>query len=128
MITNALDDKPLPIYGDGKHQRTWLFVEDTCSGILAVLERGRVGEIYNLGGVDTEENLSMARRLLRLLGKPESLLIRVEDRPGHDRRYALNCVKIELQLGWKHEANPDWLAKIRSGEYRNSYEKYHPTH
>ena len=105
-------------------------MEDTCRGILAVLERGRVGETYNLSGVDTEGNLSMARRLLRLLGKPESLLIHIEDRPGHDRRYALNCEKIGLQLGWKPEvpleqglretvawykANPGWLAKVRSG-------------
>ena len=74
MITNALDDKPLPIYGDGKQQRDWLHVEDNCRGVLAVLERGRVGEVYNIGGVDIEENLTIARRLLRLIGKPESLL------------------------------------------------------
>ena len=74
MITNALDDKPLPIYGDGKQQRDWLHVEDNCRGILAVLERGRVGEIYNIGGLDVEENLTMARRLLQTMGKPETLL------------------------------------------------------
>ena len=72
MITNALDNKPLPIYGDGKQQRDWLHVEDNCRGILAVLERGRIGEVYNIGGLDIVENLTMARRLLRLMGKPES--------------------------------------------------------
>jgi dTDP-glucose 4,6-dehydratase len=141
LIANAFDDKPLPIYGDGKQQRTWLHLEDTCRGIVAVLERGRVGEIYNLGGIDTEENLSMARRLLRLLGKPESLLTHVKDRPGHDRRYAMTCEKIERDLGWKpqipldeglrqtvdwYKANQDWLAKIRRGEYRTFYQQYYP--
>ena len=91
MITNALDDKPLPIYGDGKQQRDWLHVEDHCRGILAVLERGRIGEVYNIGGLDVVENLTMARRLLRAVGKPETLLSYVKDRPGHDRRYALDC-------------------------------------
>jgi dTDP-glucose 4,6-dehydratase len=90
MITNALEDKPLPIYGDGRQQRDWLHVEDNCRGILAALERGRVGEIYNLGGADIEENISVARRLLRSMSKPDSLLSYVRDRPGHDRRYALN--------------------------------------
>jgi dTDP-glucose 4,6-dehydratase len=141
LIANAFDDKPLPIYGDGKQQRTWLYVEDTCRGIVAVLERGRVGEIYNLGGIDTEENLSMARRLLRVLGKPESLLTHVKDRPGHDRRYAMISAKIERDLGWKpqipldeglrqtvdwYKANQDWLAKIRSGEYRTFDQQYYP--
>ena len=95
MITNALDDKPLPIYGDGKQQRDWLHVEDNCRGVLAVLERGRIGEVYNIGGLDIEENLTIARRLLQLMGKPESLLSYVKDRPGHDRRYALQCDKME---------------------------------
>ena len=91
MITNALDDKLVPIYGDGKQQRDWLHVEDNCRGILAVLEKGKIGEIYNIGGLDVEENLTMVRHVLRLTGKPESLLSFVTDRPGHDRRYALNC-------------------------------------
>jgi dTDP-glucose 4,6-dehydratase len=133
LITNAFDNKPLPIYGDGKQQRTWLHVEDNCRGILAILERGRIGETYNLGGADLEENLSMARRVLQLLDKPESLLSHVEDRPGHDRRYALTSKKAERELGWKplipldeglrqtvewYKANKTWLANIRSGEYR----------
>ena len=101
MITNALDDKSLPIYGDGKQQRDWLHVEDNCRGVLAVLENGRVGECYNIGGLDVVENLTIARRLLHLTGKTESLLSYVKDRPGHDRRYALTCDKMEKHLGWK---------------------------
>jgi dTDP-glucose 4,6-dehydratase len=101
LITSALDDKALPIYGDGKQQRDWLHVEDNCRGILAVLERGRIGEVYNIGGSHVEENLDMAHRLLRLTGKPESLLRYVTDRPGHDRRYALSSSKIENELSWK---------------------------
>jgi len=140
MITNALDNKPLPIYGDGKQQRDWLHVEDNCRGIMAVLERGRTGHVYNLGGSHIEENLSVARRVLRFLGKPDSLLSYVQDRPGHDRRYALRCLKAERELGWKPEipldeglrstidwykTNSNWLAAVRGGEYRRYYEKYY---
>jgi len=140
MITNALYDKPLPIYGDGKQQRDWLHVEDNCRGILAVLERGRIGEVYNIGGSHVEENLAMAQRLLRLTGKPESLLSYVADRPGHDRRYALNSRKIETELGWKPEIsledgvrqtiewykdNSKWVSDVRAGEYLSYYEKYY---
>ncbi|MGH9712670.1 MAG: dTDP-glucose 4,6-dehydratase [Candidatus Acidiferrales bacterium] len=140
MITNALDDKPLPIYGDGKQQRDWLHVEDNCRGIFAVFERGRTGEIYNIGGLDVEENLALARRVLRALGRPESLLSSVKDRPGHDRRYALNCEKAEKELGWKpvisledglrqtvewYKDNENWLAGVRGGDYLNYYQKYY---
>ena len=140
MITNALDDKPLPIYGDGKQERDWLHVEDHCAGILAVLERGRIGEVYNIGGRDIEENLTMARRILHLMGKPETLLSYVKDRPGHDRRYGLNCQKIESELGWKprisledglretidwYRRNGEWLAGVRGGQYLSYYEKYY---
>jgi dTDP-glucose 4,6-dehydratase len=140
MITNALCDKSLPIYGDGKQQRDWLHVEDNCRGILAVLERGRIGEVYNIGGSHVEENLAMAKRLLRLTGKPESLLSYVADRPGHDRRYALNSRKIETELGWKPEIsledgvrrtidwykeNTKWVSDVRAGEYLSYYEKYY---
>lgn len=140
MITNALYDKPLPIYGDGKQQRDWLHVEDNCRGILAVLERGRIGEVYNIGGSHVEENVAMAQRLLRLTGKPQSLLSYVADRPGHDRRYALNSRKIESELGWKPEisledgvrqtiewykTNGKWVADVRVGEYLTYYEKYY---
>jgi dTDP-glucose 4,6-dehydratase len=140
MITNALNNKSLPIYGDGKQQRDWLHVEDNCRGVLAVLERGRIGEVYNLGGIDIEQNLSIARALLRVMGKPETLLSYVQDRPGHDRRYALKCEKAMTELGWKpaisleqgldqtidwYRENVDWLAEVRGGEYRTYYEKYY---
>jgi dTDP-glucose 4,6-dehydratase len=140
MITNALDDQPLPIYGDGKQQRDWLHVEDNCRGILAVLERGRIGEVYNIGGLDVEENLTMAHRLLRAMEKPETLLTYVKDRPGHDRRYALTCDKMNRDLGWKPEISLDeglrqtidwyrnntkWMAGVRGGEYLSYYEKYY---
>lgn len=140
MITNALVGKPLPIYGDGMQQRDWLHVDDNCSGILAVLERGRTGEVYNIGGMDVEENLTMAKRVLGAMGKPETLLAYVKDRPGHDRRYALDCSKADRELGWKrmislddglrrtiewYVSNPDWLASVNAGEYRSYYEKYY---
>jgi dTDP-glucose 4,6-dehydratase len=140
MITNALFDKPLPIYGDGKQQRDWLHVEDNCRGILAVLERGRVGEVYNIGGSHVEENLAMAQRLLRLTGKPDGLLRYVTDRPGHDRRYALDSRKVETELGWKpaisledgvrqtidwYKDNNKWISDVRAGEYLSYYEKYY---
>ena len=134
------NDKPLPIYGDGKQQRDWLHVEDNCRGVLAVLERGRIGEVYNIGGLDIEENLTIARTLLRLIGKPETLLSYVKDRPGHDRRYALHCDKMEKELGWKpavpleeglrqtidwYKTNAKWMAGVRDGEYLSYYEKYY---
>jgi dTDP-glucose 4,6-dehydratase len=140
MITNAIGDKALPVYGDGKQQRDWLHVEDNCRGILAVLEKGKIGEVYNIGGLDLEENLALARRILQLTGKPESLLTYVQDRPGHDRRYALNCEKIKTELGWSpgialedglrqtidwYENAGLWLAGVRCGEYLTYYEKYY---
>jgi len=140
MITSALERKPLPIYGDGKQQRDWLHVEDNCRGILRVLEKGRPGQTYNIGGLDIEENLSLARRLLKLTNAPESLVTYVKDRPGHDRRYALRCQKMQDELGWKpaisldqglrqtidwYTANAKWLAGVRGGEYRSYYAKYY---
>jgi dTDP-glucose 4,6-dehydratase len=140
LITNALSGKPLPIYGDGMQQRDWLHVDDNCGGILAALEHGRIGEVYNIGGMDIEENLTMAKRVLKAMDKPETLLTFVKDRPGHDRRYALDCSKAEAELGWKrmisleeglrrtiewYKSNPDWLASVNAGEYRSYYEKYY---
>jgi dTDP-glucose 4,6-dehydratase len=140
MITNAMDGKSLPIYGDGKQQRDWLHVEDNCRGVLAVLERGRVGEVYNIGGPDIEENLSMAHRILRATSRTDDLLSYVKDRPGHDRRYALNCDKIRRELNWQpsisledglratidwYKQNTKWLADVRGGDYRSYYEKYY---
>jgi dTDP-glucose 4,6-dehydratase len=140
MITNALQDKPLPIYGDGRQQRDWLHVEDNCRGILTVLERGRIGEVYNIGGLHVAENLSVARGLLRQMNRPETLLSYVQDRPGHDRRYALTCKKMETELGWLptisldeglrqtidwYKNNKKWLDDVRAGEHRLFYEKYY---
>jgi dTDP-glucose 4,6-dehydratase len=138
MISNAMGNQPLPIYGDGKQQRTWLQVDDHCAGILTVLERGRAGEVYNLGGADIVDNLTMARSILRILGKPETLLTKVQDRPGHDRRYATTSKKIEAELGWKpvtrldeglrqtiewYSKNTKWLADVRGGNYLSYYQK-----
>src|SRR5438309_5209513 len=140
MITSALEHKPLPIYGDGKQQRDWLHVEDNCRGILSVLEKGKIGEVYNIGGLDLEENLTLVRRILKLTGKSESLVSYVQDRPGHDRRYALNCKKIEAELGWRpaisledglrrtidwYKNHEQWLAGVRSRDYLSYYEKYY---
>ncbi len=140
MITNAIGDKALPVYGDGKQQRDWLHVEDNCRGILSVLEKGKIGEVYNIGGLDLEENLTLVRRILKLTRKSESLVSHVEDRPGHDRRYALNCKKIDAELGWSPAISLEdglrrtidwyknyghWLADVRSREYLSYYEKYY---
>jgi dTDP-glucose 4,6-dehydratase len=140
MVTNALRDRALPIYGDGKQQRDWLHVEDNCRGILLVLEKGEIGEIYNIGGSGTHENLAICRWLLQLTGKPETLLSYVLDRPGHDRRYALNCKKIETKLGWKprillkdglsktiewYMNNRQWIDDIYAGDYLSYYDKYY---
>ena len=140
MITNAFEDKSLPIYGDGKQQRDWLHVEDNCHGILTVLEKGELGEVYNIGGLDVTENLTLVRELLRSLGKPDTLISYVQDRPGHDRRYALTCEKIKTDLGWRptisladglrqtiewYRSHQKWLDDVRAGEYRAYYEKYY---
>jgi len=140
IITQALDGNKLPIYGDGKQQRDWIHVRDNCRGILAVLEKGRPGETYNIGGSNVQENLSMSQMVLRLLSKPQSLLEHVKDRPGHDRRYALDCRKMKNELGWQPEialeqglketiewykSNPAWLSGVRGGEYRSYYQKYY---
>ncbi len=140
MITNALSNKALPVYGDGKQQRDWLHVEDNCRGILSVLEKGKIGEVYNIGGLDLDENLTLVQRILNLTGRPESLVSYVQDRPGHDRRYALNCKKIETELGWHpvisledgltrtidwYKNNERWLTGVRSREYLSYYEKYY---
>jgi dTDP-glucose 4,6-dehydratase len=140
MIANALEDKPLPIYGDGMQERDWLYVEDHCHALLAVLERGREGEVYNIGAGNTEPNLAMVRRILKALGKPESLMTRVVDRPGHDRRYALDCSKVKRELDWSpgmeldegiqqtiawYRSNRPWLQHVRNGDYQQYYDKYY---
>jgi dTDP-glucose 4,6-dehydratase len=140
MIANALEDKPLPVYGDGLQERDWLYVEDHCCALAMVLERGREGQVYNIGAGNTVPNLAMVRRILRALDKPESLMTRVADRPGHDRRYALDCSKIAKELGWSprvdlepgigqtiswYRSNGPWLQHVRNGDYRQYYEKYY---
>lgn len=103
MISNALQDKPLPVYGDGKQVRDWVFVDDHCHGILAAALKGRVGEIYNIGGTESLPNIEVVKKILALTGKPESLIEHVTDRPGHDVRYAINSDKLKKETGWKPE-------------------------
>jgi len=137
MISNALDDVPLPVYGDGQQIRDWLYVEDHCHAIHTVLEKGDPGEIYNIGGNCSLPNLEVVRRILRATGKPESLIQRVTDRPGHDRRYALTNQKLTSKTGWEprmdfehgldktvewYKANRDWVRRVKTGEYREFYE------
>lgn len=137
FVTNAIDDLPLPVYGDGRQRRDYQFVLDHCEGIDAVLHRGAIGEIYNVGTGGEMENLAMVEILLDELGKPASLIQHVEDRPGHDRRYCLNVDKLKA-LGWQarhtHEeairstvrwyvANEWWWRKIKSGEFKDYYRR-----
>ena len=100
FITNGLEDKPVPLYGDGMNVRDWLYVIDNCRGIDLILHNGKEGEIYNIGGGNELRNIDLTKTVLKLLGKPESLIQPVKDRPGHDRRYSLDCSKIVRQLGW----------------------------
>jgi dTDP-glucose 4,6-dehydratase len=138
MIANAFEDKKLPVYGDGQQVRDWLYVDDHCRGIKAVLEKGREGEIYNIGGNRSLPNLDVVHKVLQLTGKPESLIEYVKDRPGHDRRYALSSEKLMHESGWApvtqfetglaetiewYRANAAWVARVRSGEYRSYYER-----
>ena len=137
MISNALEDKPLPIYGDGQQIRDWLYVDDHARAILAVIERGRAGAIYNIGGSRALPNLDVVRKILAAVGKPESLMVTVKDRPGHDRRYALSSEKLMRETGWKaqvafedglretikwYQANTAWTARVKSGEYQKYYQ------
>ena len=136
MISNALEDKPLPIYGDGLQVRDWLFVDDHCRAILSVLEKGREGEIYNIGGSRALPNIDVVKMILAATGKPASLMTRVTDRPGHDRRYALKTEKLQRETGWCAEmeferglqltvdwykANREWVRRVKSGEYQRFY-------
>src|SRR5215469_3472701 len=138
MIANAFEDRKLPVYGDGQQVRDWLYVDDHCRGIRAVLEKGREGEIYNIGGNRSLPNLEVVHKVLQLTGKTESLIEYVKDRPGHDRRYALSSEKLMHETGWTpvtqfetglaetiewYRANAAWVARVRSGEYRSYYER-----
>jgi dTDP-glucose 4,6-dehydratase len=138
MINNARHDKPLPVYGDGLNVRDWLYVRDHCSALWTVLTRGRPGEVYNIGGDSERTNFEVVRTMLKLMAKPESLISFVKDRPGHDRRYAIDATKIRAQLGWQpsvsfddglkrtlqwYQENQAWLDQVVSGDYRHYYER-----
>jgi dTDP-glucose 4,6-dehydratase len=137
FVTNALDDQPLPLYGDGHQLRDWIYVLDNCSAIDLVLRQGRDGEVYNIAGGHEVANVTLTHEILQLLGKPDSLIRLVADRPGHDRRYAIDAAKV-WELGWtprypfasaleatvrwyrEHEA---WWRPLKSGEFRAYYER-----
>lgn len=138
MISRALNDQALPIYGDGLNIRDWLYVEDHCSAIDLVIHNGRVGEVYNIGGNNERTNLHIVKTILAELNKPESLITYVQDRPGHDRRYGIDPTKITQELGWKPKHNfetgiketiqwylnnKEWWTRIQSGEYQDYYAK-----
>jgi dTDP-glucose 4,6-dehydratase len=136
MIQNVFEDRKLPVYGDGQQVRDWLYVDDHCRGIMAVLRKGREGEIYNIGGNRSLANLSVVRQILEITGKPASLIEYVKDRPGHDRRYALTNEKLTRETGWEprmqfesglrqtitwYQENQEWVSRVRSGAYREYY-------
>jgi dTDP-glucose 4,6-dehydratase len=138
MIANAIRDLPLPVYGDGMNVRDWIHVEDHCRGLLAALAHGEAGQVYNFGASSERHNIDIVKQVLALVGKPESLIRYVKDRPGHDRRYAIDSSKAQAALGWtpRHrfeEAlaatvrwyvdNRPWWERIISGEYLKYYEK-----
>jgi dTDP-glucose 4,6-dehydratase len=138
MISNALEDKPLPVYGDGMQVRDWLYVEDHCRALLGILEKGRDGEIYNIGGNRSVANRWVIEQILEITGKPASLMTRVTDRPGHDRRYALSSEKLSKETGWSphmdferglkatvdwYRAHGQWVRDVKSGEYQSYYAK-----
>ncbi|MCK4689189.1 MAG: dTDP-glucose 4,6-dehydratase, partial [Candidatus Marinimicrobia bacterium] len=139
FVTNALEDKQLPIYGDGRNVRDWLFVEDHCRAIEFILQKGKVGEVYNIAGASEKENIQITNHILELLGKSNSLIRYVADRIGHDRRYSLDTSKL-YNLGWKQEyefgdalketiqwykENSDWWKPLKSGEYLEFYKKHY---
>ena len=138
MIINALDEKPLPVYGTGENVRDWLYVEDHCKAIDLILHKGREGEVYNVGGHNERKNIDIVRIICKALGKSESLITYVADRKGHDLRYAIDPTKIHTELGWLPETkfedgiqktiqwylnNKSWWQEIVSGEYRNYYQR-----
>ena len=140
IVSNALEDRPLPLYGDGLQVRDWLYVEDHCRALDLLLERGETGQIYNIGTGRERTNLEVERTALDLLGKPQSLISFVEDRPAHDRRYALDCTKLNNSPGWRasvefadgirrtvewYVGHPEWVGRVRDGAYREYYERHY---
>jgi dTDP-glucose 4,6-dehydratase len=137
FVSNLLDDKQVPVYGDGQQVRDWIHVLDHNAAVEAVWRNGKAGEVYNIGGRCEKTNLELTHTLLDLLGKPKSLIRYVQDRPGHDRRYAIDCTKIERELGWRprvafadglretiqwYRDHQRWVSTIRSGDYLKYYE------
>lgn len=140
MTINAMNDKELPVYGDGMNVRDWIWVGDHCTGILAALRKGKPGEVYNFGGENEWHNIDLVKLLLKTVGKPESLIRYVKDRPGHDRRYAIEPKKARRELGWApsitfeeglkrtvewYRSNESWWKEVTSGEYRTYYERHY---
>jgi dTDP-glucose 4,6-dehydratase len=138
MIHNALTDKPLPVYGDGRNIRDWIYVRDHCTALYEVLMKGEAGRVYNIGGDQERRNIEVVKAILSIVGKPESLIKYLTDRPGHDFRYAMDNTRITGELGWKpsitfeeglertvswYLSNGTWVDKVISGEYREYYEK-----
>jgi dTDP-glucose 4,6-dehydratase len=136
ILSNALDDKPIPIYGDGRYTRDWIYVDDHCRAIWLAMSKGHAGALYNIGARNERRNLEVVESILRALGKPSSLIRFVKDRPGHDRRYAIDPAKAESELGWRpletwesglektirwYAENGEWIARARSGAYREFY-------
>ena len=142
MLANALNDEPIPVYGDGLNVRDWIYVDDHCRAIMLATEKGRPGAVYNIGARNERRNIEVVEFLLDKLGKPRSLIRFVKDRPGHDRRYAINPSLVESQLGWRpretwesglqktidwYSENSNWLVRTRSGAYRNYYRTQYGT-
>jgi dTDP-glucose 4,6-dehydratase len=142
VLSNALGDAQIPVYGDGRNVRDWIYVEDHCRAILLVLQRGRAGEAYNIGARNERENIEVINSILDALGKPRSLIRFVADRPGHDRRYAIDPQKVERELGWRpmetwesglektirwYAENGEWIARVRDGAYREFYARQYGT-
>lgn len=142
ILSNALHDEPIPLYGDGRNVRDWIFVEDHCRAILLALEKGRAGEVYNVGARNERRNIEVVESILKKLGKPLSLIRPVKDRLGHDRRYAIDATKVETELGWRpletwesglektiewYANNTQWIARARSGAYREFYARQYGT-
>jgi dTDP-glucose 4,6-dehydratase len=138
MIVNALNEKPLPVYGDGLNVRDWLYVDDHCKAIDLIIHSGKIGEVYNVGGHNEMRNIDIVKMICRSLGKSEELITYVEDRKGHDRRYAIDPAKIRSELGWTPETdfangmvktvewylnNREWWEAVISGVYRNFCDK-----
>jgi dTDP-glucose 4,6-dehydratase len=137
-LTNALNDEPIPVYGDGLYVRDWIFVDDHCRAILAVMEKGRSGAVYNIGARNERQNIEVAQSILDAIGKPRSLIKFVKDRPGHDRRYAIDPSLLESELGWQpgetwesglaktirwYQDNSNWVERAKSGAYRDYYNR-----